>query len=60
MNDWNGNGKYDLSDQYLDYQGADSGSSCSLSECLVMLILLGIVTVCPILGIIIILIILSK
>ena len=25
MNDWNGNGRYDSSDSYLDYKGANSG-----------------------------------
>ena len=32
MNDWNGNGKYDMSDSFMDYHMANSGSSGASSD----------------------------
>lgn len=54
MNDWNKNGKYDMSDRYMDYHLANSGTtSGSSSDWWIWVILAIIVGVCPPIGIII-------
>ena len=58
MNDWNNNGKYDVQDSYIDYHGANSSSSGGSSDLWKSLLLLGLVTICPPLGIIVLIIIL--
>lgn len=55
MNDWNGNGKYDMQDSFIDYQGANSGSSGASSDWWIWVLLAIIMGVCPPLGIIIVL-----
>ena len=32
MNDWNGNGRYDSQDSFIDYHGANSGHSGASSD----------------------------
>ena len=32
MNDWNGNGKYDVADSYIDYRLATSSSTSGVSS----------------------------
>ena len=52
MYDWNGNGKYDMQDNYMDYHSANSGSSGSSgpsSDWWVWPLLAIIVGVCPML-----------
>ena len=54
MNDWNGNGKYDAFDSYVDYKGANSCHSSGGSSDWWIWVLLAIVSgVCPALGAII-------
>lgn len=54
MNDWNKNGKYDMSDSYMDYRLANSGTtSGSSSDWWIWAMLAIIVGVCPPIGIII-------
>lgn len=53
MNDWNGNGKYDMSDSFMDYHMANSGSSGASSDWWKWVLLAIIVGVCPPIGIII-------
>ena len=53
MNDWNGNGKYDMSDSFMDYHMANSGSSGASSDWWKWVLLAVIVGVCPPIGIII-------
>ena len=53
MNDWNGNGKYDSGDSFIDYHGANSHSSGVSSDWWKPVILCIIMGVCPPLGIII-------
>ena len=55
MNDWNGNGKYDMQDSYIDYHGANSGNLGASSDWWKYVLLLLVMTVCPPLGIIIVL-----
>ena len=56
MNDWNGNGKYDAFDSYVDYKGANScHSSGSSSDWWKWVLLAIVVGVCPALGTIIVL-----
>lgn len=58
MNDWNGNGKYDMSDSYMDYHLAQSGTSGAFSDWWKNVLLAIIVGVCPPIGIIILIIVL--
>ena len=53
MNDWNGNGKYDMSDSFMDYHMANSGSSGESSDWWKWVLLAIVVGVCPPIGIII-------
>ena len=53
MNDWNGNGKYDMSDSFMDYHMANSGSSGASSDWWKWVLLAIIVGVYPPIGIII-------
>ena len=54
MYDWNGNGKYDKADSYIDYHVANSGkNSGDLSNLGAWLLIAVITGVCPPLGIII-------
>lgn len=53
LNDWNQNGKYDMQDRYIDYHGANSGSSGASSDWWKLVIFLIVLTLCPPLGIII-------
>ena len=55
MNDWNGNGKYDMQDSFIDYQGTNSGSSEASSDWWIWVLLAIVMGVCPPLGIIIVL-----
>lgn len=55
MNDWNGNGKYDMQDSFIDYQGAHSESSGASSDWWIWVLLAIVMGVCPPLGIIIVL-----
>lgn len=57
MNDWNGNGKYDVQDSWMDYQMANSHSSSgSSSDWWIWVILAIVVCVCPPIGILIMII----
>ena len=54
MNDWNGNGRYDAADSYMDYRLATSRSSSSVSsDWWISFVLFIIMGVCPPLGFII-------
>ena len=54
MNDWNRNGKYDMSDSFTDYHLANSGGTSGSSSDWWKWVLLAIVVgVCPPIGIII-------
>jgi len=55
MYDWNGNGKYDSSDSYVDYHMASgsSGSLGSSSNWILYVLLAIVVGVCPPVGVII-------
>ena len=56
MNDWNKNGKYDMSDSFIDYNMANSGGTSGASSDWWKWVLLAIVVgVCPPIGIIILL-----
>lgn len=55
MNDWNENGKYDMHDSFIDYQGANSGGSGASSDWWIWVLLAIVMGVCPPLGIIIVL-----
>ena len=50
MNDWNGNGKYDSFDSFVDYQGANAGGKSSSGWWLWVLGAI-VVGVCPVLAI---------
>lgn len=54
MNDWNGNGKYDAQDSFIDYHGANSGGSGVSSDWWIPVLLFIIMGVCPPLGILIV------
>lgn len=57
MNDWNKNGKYDVSDSYMDYYLANSSSSSGASSDWWKWVLLAIVVgVCPPVGVLILII----
>lgn len=58
MNDWNGNGKYDSSDSFVDYHGANGGHSGASSDWWKWVLLALIMAVCPLLGILIVIAIL--
>lgn len=55
MNDWNGNGRYDSQDSFIDYQGANgsshSGASSDWWKYVLLTVIMG---VCPPIGIIIV------
>ena len=56
MNDWNKNGKYDMSDSFIDYNMANSGTSGASgasSDWWKWVLFASIVGVCPPIGIII-------
>lgn len=54
MNDWNRNGKYDITDSFADYHLANSGrTSGSSSDWWKWVLLAIVVGVCPPIGIII-------
>lgn len=56
MNDWNGNGKYDAFDSYVDYKGANSyHSSGGSSDWWIWALLAIVAGACPALGVIIVL-----
>lgn len=55
MNDWNGNGKYDMQDSFIDYHGANSRASGASSDWWITVLLAIVVGVCPPLGIVIVL-----
>ena len=56
MNDWNRNGKYDMSDSFTDYNLANGGGTSGSSSDWWKWVLLAIVVgVCPPIGIIILL-----
>ena len=55
MNDWNGNGRYDLQDSYIDYHGANGRNSGASSDWWIWVLLALVTGVCPALGAIIIL-----
>lgn len=58
MNDWNGNGKYDMSDKHMDYHQAHrKGSSGSFSGGGFVLLLAIITGVCPPVGVLIMILI---
>lgn len=58
MSDWNKNGKYDMSDSYMDYHLANgSGSSGGSSDWWKWLLLAIVVGVCPPIGVIILIIV---
>ena len=57
MNDWNGNGKYDTQDSWMDYQMANSHSSSGASSDWWIWVIFAIVEgVCPPRGILIMII----
>ena len=53
MNDWNKNGKYDMSDSFIDYNMANNGTSGASSDWWKWVLFAIIVGVCPPIGIII-------
>lgn len=53
MNDWNRNGKHDISDSFMDYHMANSGMSGASSDWWKWVLLAIVVGVCPPIGIII-------
>jgi len=54
MNDWNGNGRYDAADSYMDYHLTNSHSSSSVSsDWWILIVLCILMGVCPSLGVII-------
>ena len=55
MNDWNGNGRYDSQDSFIDYHGANSGNSGVSSDWWKFVLLAIVMGVCPVLGIVIVL-----
>ena len=56
MNDWNRNGKYDMSDSFIDYHMANNGTSGNSSDWWKWVLLAVGVGVCPPLGIVIFLV----
>ena len=54
MNDWNGNGRYDSQDSFIDYQGAYSRHSGASSDWWKYVLLAVVMGVCPPIGIIIV------
>ena len=58
MNDWNRNGKYDMSDSFIDYHMANNGTSGNSSDWWKWVLLAVVVGVCPPLGIVIFLVVL--
>lgn len=57
MNDWNGNGKYDISDKYVDYRGTNFHGKGTSSDWWIWVLLGVVACVCPPIGIIIFIII---
>lgn len=57
MNDWNGNGRYDSSDSYMDYNLANGGSSGNSSDWWKWVLLAIGLGVCPPLAFIVLLIV---
>lgn len=55
MNDWNNNGKYDMQDSFIDYHGANLSNSGASSDWWKYVLLLGVITICPPLSLIILL-----
>ena len=53
MNDWNGNGKYDSSDSFIDYHGTNGHSSKASSDWWVLPLIAIIFGVCAPLGFVI-------
>lgn len=58
MNDWNGNGQYDLQDRYLEYNMINKSKSRASSNWWIFLLFAIICNLCPAIGLIIFLIIL--
>lgn len=54
MNDWNGNGKYDSYDSFVDYHCANSGHSGASSDWWKFVLLAIVMGICSVLGMIIV------